>query len=108
MTILASDESEDEELTGPIDYHEPNEFAQEAVDPTFREDYEFPGTVKITVQDTIFWFVCTSSVLISSHVVYESAACLLASSRTHKEMLYFASPFFKAALGGGFVSRRTL
>jgi hypothetical protein len=72
MTILASDESEDEE---PIDYHEPNEFTQEAVDPTFREDYEFPGTVKITVQDTIFWSVCTSPVLMSSHAVYEGTGC---------------------------------
>jgi len=61
MTVLASDESEDEELTGPVDYHEPNEFTQDAVDPTFREDYEFPGTVKITVQDTTFWFVYISS-----------------------------------------------
>lgn len=57
MTILASDDSEDEDSTGPIDYHEPNELTAEDVDPTFREEYEFPGTVKITVGDTSFWFV---------------------------------------------------
>lgn len=57
MTIFTSDDSEDEESSGPIDYHEPNELTAEGVDPTFREEYEFPGTVKITVGDTTFWFV---------------------------------------------------
>ncbi|KAF8322296.1 hypothetical protein DL93DRAFT_2205895 [Clavulina sp. PMI_390] len=76
MTILASDESEDEDAA-QIDYHEPNELTQDEVDPTFCEDYEFPGTVKIKVQETTFW--------------------------AHKEMLYFASPFFKAALSGGWL-----
>lgn len=57
MTILAStSDDSDDESTGPtIDYHEPNEMSAEGVDPTFREDYEFPGTVKITVGDTTFW-----------------------------------------------------
>ncbi|THH03548.1 hypothetical protein EW146_g10411, partial [Bondarzewia mesenterica] len=44
------------------------------VDQTFTKRYEFPGTVKIVVESTTFW--------------------------AHKEVLYFASPFFQAALSG--------
>ncbi|KAF7315357.1 BTB domain-containing protein [Mycena indigotica] len=44
------------------------------LDQTFTKAYPFPGTVKIVVQNTTFW--------------------------THKEVLYFASPFFEAALSG--------
>lgn len=78
MTVLASDESEDEELTGPVDYHEPNEFTQEAVDPTFREDYEFPGTVKITVQDMAFWSVYIPLCLCK---LFNSASVVLGHTR---------------------------
>ncbi|THH15663.1 hypothetical protein EW146_g4856 [Bondarzewia mesenterica] len=44
------------------------------VDQTFTKRHEFPGTVKIVVESTTFW--------------------------AHKEVLYFASPFFQAALSG--------
>ncbi|EIN11623.1 hypothetical protein PUNSTDRAFT_141926 [Punctularia strigosozonata HHB-11173 SS5] len=45
-----------------------------AVDETFSKFHKFPGTVKIVVESTTFW--------------------------AHKEVLYFASPFFEAALSG--------
>ncbi|KDR75946.1 hypothetical protein GALMADRAFT_226609 [Galerina marginata CBS 339.88] len=41
---------------------------------TFTKNCRFPGTVKIVVESTIFW--------------------------AHKEILFFASPFFEAALSG--------
>ncbi|KAG8979858.1 hypothetical protein FRB90_007864, partial [Tulasnella sp. 427] len=44
------------------------------VDPTFRKDAEWPGTVKVVVEATTFW--------------------------AHKEVLVFASPFFEAVLRG--------
>ncbi|EJU04403.1 hypothetical protein DACRYDRAFT_20945 [Dacryopinax primogenitus] len=44
------------------------------VDPTFRRDNEWPGTVRINVENTTFW--------------------------AHKDVLIFASPFFAAALSG--------
>ncbi|TFY79431.1 hypothetical protein EWM64_g4579 [Hericium alpestre] len=44
------------------------------VDVAFTKRAEFPGTVKIVVESTTFW--------------------------AHKEILYFASPFFQAALSG--------
>jgi len=44
------------------------------IDPTFLKTSAFPGTVKILVETTAFW--------------------------AHKEVLYFASPFFQAALSG--------
>jgi hypothetical protein len=95
MTVMASDESEDEDPTGPIDYHEPDDPNVE-VDPVFQEDYEFPGTVKITVGQTNFWSVHWNKL---SPFSRSSVPCI--TLRAHKEMLYFASPFFKAALSGG-------
>lgn len=44
------------------------------LDCTFTKDCSFPGSVKIIVQSTTFW--------------------------AHKEVLFFASPFFEAALSG--------
>ncbi|KAH9935702.1 uncharacterized protein B0H18DRAFT_976920 [Fomitopsis serialis] len=44
------------------------------IDETFTENSRFPGTVKIIVESTTFW--------------------------AHKEVLYFASSFFQAALSG--------
>ncbi|KAF7376074.1 hypothetical protein MSAN_00022200 [Mycena sanguinolenta] len=44
------------------------------LDETFVKNSAFPGTVKIVVESTTFW--------------------------AHKEVLYFASPFFEAALSG--------
>ncbi|TCD61701.1 hypothetical protein EIP91_008030 [Steccherinum ochraceum] len=44
------------------------------IDHTFTKNSRMPGTVKIIVQGTTFW--------------------------AHKEVLYFASPFFEAALSG--------
>ncbi|KAI0786707.1 hypothetical protein C8Q75DRAFT_720477 [Abortiporus biennis] len=51
-------------------------FAEDPIelDETFTKNYKFPGTVKIVVESTTFW--------------------------AHKEVLYFASPFFEAALSG--------
>ncbi|KAI0355589.1 hypothetical protein OH77DRAFT_1424532 [Trametes cingulata] len=45
------------------------------IDETFTRSYKFPGSVKIIVESTTFW--------------------------AHKEVLYFASAFFQAALSGG-------
>ncbi|KAI0663622.1 hypothetical protein C8Q70DRAFT_951455 [Cubamyces menziesii] len=45
------------------------------IDETFTRSYKFPGNVKIVVESTTFW--------------------------AHKEVLYFASAFFQAALSGG-------
>ncbi|KAI0675176.1 hypothetical protein C8Q78DRAFT_525638 [Trametes maxima] len=45
------------------------------IDHTFTTAYKFPGNVKIVVESTTFW--------------------------AHKEVLYFASAFFQAALSGG-------
>lgn len=93
MTILASDESEnDDESTGPIDYHEPNDLTADTVDPTFQEDNEFPGTVKIIVQDTTFWFYSPSlftcdagadCVLLAAGHTRSCFILLLRSSRRH-------------------------
>ncbi|KZT66364.1 hypothetical protein DAEQUDRAFT_715034 [Daedalea quercina L-15889] len=47
------------------------------IDETFAESSRFPGTVKIIVESTTFW--------------------------AHKEVLYFASSFFQAALSGAWV-----
>ncbi|KAF8973324.1 hypothetical protein BDZ97DRAFT_1780831 [Flammula alnicola] len=44
------------------------------IDETFTKNCRFPGTVKIVVESTTFW--------------------------AHKEILFFASPFFEAALSG--------
>ncbi|KAG6821006.1 hypothetical protein H0H93_008635 [Arthromyces matolae] len=44
------------------------------IDEAFTRDSRFPGTVKIVVEGTTFW--------------------------AHKEVLFFASPFFEAALSG--------
>ncbi|KIP11642.1 hypothetical protein PHLGIDRAFT_99474 [Phlebiopsis gigantea 11061_1 CR5-6] len=44
------------------------------IDPTFTKIAKLPGNVKIVVENTTFW--------------------------THKEVLFFASPFFEAALSG--------
>lgn len=48
-----------------------------AVHETFTRAHKFPGTVKIVVEGTTFW--------------------------AHAEILYFACPFFEAALGGGWL-----
>lgn len=56
LTVAASDDSEDDDSSAAIDYYEPDEGNIE-VDPVFQEDYDFPGTVKITVGQTHFWFV---------------------------------------------------
>lgn len=53
LTVAASEESEDDDS---VEYYEPDEGNIE-VDPVFQEDYEFPGTVKITVNQTHFWSV---------------------------------------------------
>jgi hypothetical protein len=63
------------------------------VDPTFVRDARLPGSVKIVVESTTFWRVsCTHACGPSA---YMTIRC-----RCHKEVLYFASPFFEAILSG--------
>lgn len=64
------------------------------LDETFTRTGIFPGTVKIIVETTTFWsannlLLCTST---------QGGSSL--SIRAHKEVLFFASPFFEAALSG--------
>lgn len=72
MTIVASpsEDSDDDESNGQIDYNEHNELTAEGVDPTFREDYEFPGTVKITVADVTFWSVRSTQYWVQAALVF--------------------------------------
>ncbi|KAJ7733751.1 hypothetical protein DFH07DRAFT_845315 [Mycena maculata] len=52
------------------------------IDETFVKNNRFPGTVKIVVESTTFW--------------------------AHKEVLFFASPFFESALSGNWAETRPL
>jgi len=57
---------------------------------TFTKHARFPGTVKIVVESTTFWFA----------TIFIASSPLTTPFRAHKEVLYFASPFFEAALSG--------
>ncbi|KDQ15188.1 hypothetical protein BOTBODRAFT_158437 [Botryobasidium botryosum FD-172 SS1] len=69
-------EVEDKEVTDEEDENAEEQVASDPieVDPTFKPDYSWPGSVKITVEATTFW--------------------------GHKDVLVFASPFFEALLSG--------
>ncbi|KAF8647041.1 hypothetical protein AX16_006878 [Volvariella volvacea WC 439] len=63
---------EADESVSELDIGETEEAIE--LDETFTKNSRFPGTVKIVVESTTFW--------------------------AHKEVLFFASPFFEAALSG--------
>jgi hypothetical protein len=63
------------------------------VDPTFRENSSFPGRVKIIVESTTFWCASCSYRLPYIYIYNRK-------NRAHREVLYFASPFFEAILSG--------
>lgn len=77
LSSLNSDEDEDEGIE---------------IDSTFTRHSPFPGGVKIVVEGTTFWLVIAHSAL----VIQDN----IPRRRAHKEVLYFASPFFQAALSG--------
>jgi hypothetical protein len=63
------------------------------IDDAFTKGSKFPGTVKIVVESTTFWCVWARS-----HLTHPVDGGILL--RAHKEVLWFASPFFQAALSG--------
>ncbi|KAF9452344.1 hypothetical protein P691DRAFT_829342 [Macrolepiota fuliginosa MF-IS2] len=65
-------EYESDDVVSEISIDDPDQAIE--LDETFTKNSRFPGTVKIVVESTTFW--------------------------AHKEVLYFASPFFEAALSG--------
>jgi hypothetical protein len=69
------------------------------VDEAFTKHSKFPGTVKIVVESTTFWCVSLHPILFSFQVADAFAFGVLLL-RAHKEVLWFASPFFQAALSG--------
>ncbi|KAG9316845.1 hypothetical protein JVU11DRAFT_2916 [Chiua virens] len=70
------EECDNDELVTELNLYESDQAIE--IDDTFtRRNGRFPGTVKIVVESTTFW--------------------------AHKEVLFFASPFFEAALSGGWL-----
>ncbi|KAF8547372.1 hypothetical protein OG21DRAFT_1517432 [Imleria badia] len=70
------EECDNDELVTELNLYE-SERAIEIDDTFTRHNGRFPGTVKIVVESTTFW--------------------------AHKEVLFFASPFFEAALSGSWL-----
>ncbi|KAK1232635.1 hypothetical protein PQX77_004197 [Marasmius sp. AFHP31] len=66
------EECETDDIVSELSIDEDDEAIE--IDETFTKHAPFPGTVKIVVESTTFW--------------------------AHKEVLFFASPFFEAALSG--------
>ncbi|KAG7098914.1 hypothetical protein E1B28_000811 [Marasmius oreades] len=66
------EECETDDIVSELSIDEDDEAIE--IDETFTKNAQFPGTVKIVVESTTFW--------------------------AHKEVLFFASPFFEAALSG--------
>ncbi|SJK97417.1 uncharacterized protein ARMOST_00669 [Armillaria ostoyae] len=66
------EECESDDIVSELEVDDDDEAIE--LDETFTKNSKFPGTVKIVVESTTFW--------------------------AHKEVLYFASPFFEAALSG--------
>ncbi|KAH0828044.1 hypothetical protein J3R83DRAFT_3694 [Lanmaoa asiatica] len=70
------EECDNDELITELNLYESDQAIE--IDDTFtRRNGRFPGTVKIVVESTTFW--------------------------AHKEVLFFASPFFEAALSGSWL-----
>lgn len=63
------------------------------IDEAFTKHSRYPGSVKIIVESTTFWYVLLSC--------FAQANLSTLYCRAHKEVLFFASPFFEAALSGG-------
>ncbi|KAH9485349.1 hypothetical protein JR316_0002257 [Psilocybe cubensis] len=68
------EEYETDEIESELSADEDEGAVPIEIHETFTKNCRFPGTVKIVVESTTFW--------------------------AHKEILYFASPFFEAALSG--------
>ncbi|KAJ7188363.1 hypothetical protein C8R46DRAFT_1183865 [Mycena filopes] len=66
------EECETDDIVSELSIEDDDEAIE--LDDTFSKNSPFPGTVKIVVESTTFW--------------------------AHKEVLFFASPFFEAALSG--------
>ncbi|KAJ7783040.1 hypothetical protein B0H16DRAFT_1495132 [Mycena metata] len=66
------EECETDDIVSELSIEDDDEAIE--LDETFSKNSAFPGTVKIVVESTTFW--------------------------AHKEVLFFASPFFEAALSG--------
>ncbi|KAH7888928.1 hypothetical protein F5I97DRAFT_1925476 [Phlebopus sp. FC_14] len=69
------EECESDDLVTELNLYDPDQAIE--IDETFTRTGRFPGTVKIVVENTTFW--------------------------AHKEVLFFASPFFEAALSGSWL-----
>ena len=64
------------------------------IDEAFTKSSKFPGTVKIVVESTTFW--CVNDLRTHLYSLTTGKPCF----RAHKEVLWFSSPFFQAALSG--------
>ncbi|KAH7911028.1 hypothetical protein BJ138DRAFT_1172792, partial [Hygrophoropsis aurantiaca] len=69
------EECETDDIVSELSLYDTDEAIE--IDETFTKNSKFPGTVKIVVENTTFW--------------------------AHKEVLFFASPFFEAALSGSWL-----
>ncbi|KAH7928895.1 hypothetical protein BV22DRAFT_1110181 [Leucogyrophana mollusca] len=69
------EECETDDIVSELSLYDTDEAIE--IDDTFTRNNRFPGTVKIVVESTTFW--------------------------AHKEVLFFASPFFEAALSGSWL-----
>lgn len=69
------------------------------IDEAFTKHSRYPGSVKIIVESTTFWYVCCLVPLVPIFPTVHY--------RAHKEVLFFASPFFEAALSGGWAETGT-
>jgi hypothetical protein len=82
------EECETDDIVSELSIEDDDEAIE--LDETFVKNSAFPGTVKIVVESTTFWSV-------------QFRPCHSPSkqrARAHKEVLFFASPFFEAALSG--------
>ncbi len=83
------EECETDEVVSELEVDSDDEAIE--IDNTFTKNNAFPGTVKIVVESTTFWYATQYNGLSTNRLVLV---------RAHKEVLYFASPFFEAALSG--------
>lgn len=89
------EECDNDELVTELNLYESDQAIE--IDDTFTRTGRFPGTVKIVVESTSFWSVSPPGGTASQ------ATLILLRHRAHKEVLFFASPFFEAALSGGWL-----
>lgn len=74
-------ECDTDDLVSELSLSDDEEAQSIDIDPTFTKHCAYPGTVKIIVESTTFW--------------------------AHKQVLFFASPFFEAALSGNWAETGT-